>query len=168
MSTAPSPGDPLFEMAKPYFPDPEFMVDTVLSLSLFSYIVRVRHVPSGLFITQSTDIHYDANIDRTMIENMADRFHQQIATAGHGTPFNNLDPPDNQDWGAIRALLQLMGLELIWRDDVQGVGERLYLVRRNEWAIDISLRILGLPLQYWQMYVQSVLAKPPTPGPKPL
>lgn len=170
MSTAPSLGDPLFEMAKPYFPDPEFMVDTVHSFTMYSHIVRVRHVPSGLFITQSADLH-DADVVRAMIEDMAVRFHQQIAAAGHGTPFNHRDSSDNQDWGAIWALLQLMALELIWRD-VEGnaapTGRGLYLVRRNEWALDISPRILVLPLQYWQMYVQSVLAKPPTPGPKPL
>lgn len=174
MSALPSPGKILLDRARAYFPEPEFALDTVLPPATYSHILRVLHRPSRLSVFHTLDPDWCTHTDlvQAVIEGLASSMHEQLARDGHGTPFNHRDPPDNQDWGAIWALLQLMALELIWRDDVQGIaapyGRKLYLVRRNEWALDISPRITMLPLQYWQGYVHSVLARPPTPGTKTL
>lgn len=163
--------------ARAWFPKPEFIVGTSYKYESLCHLLRVQHCPSRLFfdtvvddisLQDVRDVRDVDQIAAQIMEPLAWKVHTHIASLGFGEPYNvegfydmkmrpweHRDPLDDAE--AKRALLNLFGIMLLERE-AQGLGKLIFMVRHGKWARKISAGQLDKPIEWWQMFISSILA----------
>lgn len=155
-------------VARAWFPKPEFIMQSQLSIN--NHMLRVRHMASGmcfdtvvesLMMQSSDDVE---EIIQKVIEPLAWKAHTELGLLGYGAPYEigeNYDMETqprtlHDDHEAKRALLNLMGIQLLERD-AQGIGKLIFMVRHGKWARRVSTEMLDKPIEWWQMFISHII-----------
>lgn len=153
-----------------WFPGPEFNVHTDYSLENMATRLRVVHLASTLMFDRMVDLEdaysalYPNNLIRTILRSLSQQIHSELAGRGYGEPYT-IAPGSRS---ALKALFQLMGIELLSRecqgeDGDEPDGRRLYMRRSGCWHRRISIAMLDRPLEWWQGFISGLVRTESSP-----